>query len=83
MKEKTKKILSGFLEAIGYSSAIAYTGILSWLVYKINKYGTISISEPSRVMRLFEMGAGGGTVLFLLHQFFKYKKKRGKELEKL
>ena len=81
MKEKTKKILSGFLEMFGYGSAIAYTTILSFLVFKIAQYGDIMISEPNPYILGTEMVLGVSTIGFLGYKFYKSSKKRGKELE--
>ena len=80
MKEKNKKILSGFLEMIGYSSAITYTGLLTWFVYQVHKNGGVILREPNEFIRWVEMIAGSTTVGFLIYKFFQSLKKREKEL---
>lgn len=83
MKENTKKILSGFLEMIGYGSAITYTTILTWLTYQIYKHGAINVSEPNIYIILSEFGFGIATIGFLLYKFYKSLKKRERELSEL
>ncbi len=80
MKEKNKKILSGFLEMLGYGSAITYTSVLTWLLFQIRKYGTVRISEPNIYIILSEMGFGVTTVAFLIYKYNKERRKRQKEL---
>ncbi|KKM68854.1 hypothetical protein LCGC14_1456680 [marine sediment metagenome] len=83
MKEKNKKILTGFLEMLGYGGAITYTTVLTWLLFQIHKYGKVSASEPNIHLLLTEMGLGISTIGFLIYKFIKSLKKREKELSDL
>ena len=83
MNGKNKKILSGFIDAIGYGGAITYTMILTWLTHQIYKHGIVSISEPNVYIILSEFGFGITTVGFLIYKFYKSLKKREKELSEL
>ncbi len=83
MKEKNKKILTGFLEMFGYGGALTYTAILTWLLFQIRKYGTVSISEPNIYVILSEMGVGVSIIGFLLYKIRTSLKKREKELSEL
>ena len=80
MNEKRKKIVSGFLEMVGYGFAIGYVSILTFFCYNVFKYGGIIIGEPNKIMLLSEIVIGGSIILFLLDRFYKSLKKRGKEL---
>jgi len=81
MKEKTKKILRDLGNIVGYGSAITYTSTLGWILYKVHKYGSTTVIEPKKHLRLGEIIGAGCTVAFLIYKVLKDTNRKEKSLK--
>ena len=72
MKDKTKRILDIILDFIGYGMGISLSLNMTNILYKILRYGKVSISHSTGVpLLLGEIGLTSGTAIFFVYKFIK------------
>ena len=69
MKDKNKKILKNIIDVCGYTSAISYTGLLGYLIYKTRVHGYVKIAS-TKIIGTGEIIGAGLTVSFLLYKIY-------------
>ena len=69
MKDKNKIILKNIIDVCGYTSAIAYTGLLGYLIYMTRVHGHIKIAS-TKIIGTGEVIGTGLTISFLLYKIY-------------